>query len=73
LSARIERSGAGGQDGCLVDVHFGRPAAALLRSPGVRRVYQDAPHHLRRHGEELRSFAPFDLGHVDQAEIDLVD
>jgi hypothetical protein len=31
-----------------------------LRGPGVSRVYQDPPHHLRRHGEELPSFPPFD-------------
>ena len=48
-------------------------AAALLRSTGARRLYQDAPHHLRCYGEELCALAPFDLGHLYQAEIDLMD
>jgi hypothetical protein len=28
---------------------------------------------LRRHRKELRALVPFDFGHVDHAEVDLVD
>jgi hypothetical protein len=48
-------------------------AAALVRAPFAGRVHQDAPHHLRRHGKELRALLPFDFGHVHHAEIDFMD
>ena len=52
---------------------LGRHSTALVRTPSASRVHQDAPHHLRRHGKKLRARVPFDIGHVYQAEVDLVD
>ena len=69
----MDRSGVGRQDGGFVQIHFERDSVAPARTARASGVHQNAPHHLRRDGKELRARLPFDVGHVDQAEIDLVD
>ena len=61
------------QDGGFVQIHFGRYSAAPARTVRASGIHQDAPHHLGRDRKELRARLPFDVGHVDQAEVDLVD
>ena len=47
--------------------------AAFVRRSRTSGVHQNAPHHLRRDGEELRALPPLYLGYIDQPQIDFVD
>src|SRR5215813_4396541 len=61
-TARIDRSGPGD-----------KAAVSSMFTSGARRAYQNPPHHLCGHSEELRPLLPFHLGHVYQAKVDFVD
>ena len=69
----MDRSGAGDKTAVSSMFTLAASPPRLCAATGARRVHQDAPHHLRRHGKKLRALVPFDLGHVYQAEVDLVD
>ena len=68
-----ESIGLGATDGGFVQVHFERPAAALVEpraraaSTRMRRIICAA------RAKNCARSLPFDVGHVDQAEVDLVD
>ena len=57
----------------VVKRHAGPSAGALGHLAAPRVVHEDAPHHLGRHGEELRAILPVGVSLVDQAEVRLVD
>ena len=57
----------------MIDVHLRRYSASFVRTPGPSRVHQDAPHHLRRHRKKLPARLPFHMGHVYQAQVNLMD
>jgi probable HAF family extracellular repeat protein len=63
----------GGHDGGLVEIHPYGSGSALLGGAGPGGVHQNAPHHLRGHGEKLSALLPFDFGHIDQAQVNFVD
>src|ERR1019366_2282371 len=44
-------------------------ASALPRRGTSRPVEQDAPHHLRRYGKEVRAVLPIDVVDVDQLQV----
>ena len=69
----MDRSGCGRQHGGFVQIHFERRSIASPRAARASGVHQNPPHHLGRDGEELRARVPFDVGHVHQAEVDLMD
>ena len=62
-----------GDDERLVEGHPRRVAATLLIVPRARVVHEDAAHHARGHGEEMRAVVPRDRLPVDQADVGLVD
>src|SRR5215472_11151834 len=47
------------QHGGFIQIHFERYPAAPARTMTTNGIHQDAPHHLRRDGEELRARLPF--------------
>ena len=65
--------GRGGDDGGFVEVHAYSPGSPFVGGAGAGGVHQNAPHHLRGHGEKLSALPPFDLGHIDQAQVDFVN
>jgi len=60
-------------DGHFIQIHVGRAAASFVRGARAGGVHQDAPHHLRRDSEKLRTLPPLDFGDIDQSQIDFVD
>ena len=64
--------GRGGQDRAIVEIYFERDSVPPARTSLASSVHQNPPHHLGRHGKELRAGLPFDLGHVHQPQVDLM-
>lgn len=61
-----------GQRWRIVQGYVDAAGAALFRSPGAGAVDQDAPHHLRRDGEELRAILPGCPALIDEPDVCLV-
>ena len=56
----------------IVQRHVDSARAALLGAPGAGAVNEDAPHHLRRDGEELRTILPGRAALIDEPDVRLV-
>src|SRR5262249_36837870 len=58
-----------------IDIERGlsRSPSSLLVLARARKFHQNAAHHLRRNGAEVRAVLPMDLLAVDQPHVGLVD
>ncbi len=69
----MHRSEAGDTTAVSSMFTLGASSTALTGTTSASGVHQDSPHHLCRHGKELCAGLPFDLGHLYQPQIYLVD